>query len=362
MRQRIAIASVMLTIGIVSAARATDPHVPHIPKNPYLLPPKASAEKQTVTAQTKGRPCRILTYGSRAGFHDGAPTDVRFRAPYGVASGSGAQIYVADQRNHRVRLIKRGRVSAYAGDGTTGLRDGPALKARFSRPTAVAVDAKQRVYVADLGNRRIRRIAKGSVTTIAGDGTAGFADGPALKAQFKSPASLVVDGSGSVYISDLGNHRIRRLAGGKVSTFAGSGTAGLADGPSTQAQFNQPVGIAIGPDGALYVADMGNHAIRRIADGRVTTVAGGEAGRDDGPLKQARFRSPTSVAVDTQGRIYVADASNRSIRIIGRSRVGSVLCPNRTLKFSTPTGVAITKKQQLVVADMAAHWVQVITR
>ena len=166
-----------------------------------------------------------------------------------------------------------GRVSTYAGNGVQGFEDGAATEARFSLPSGVAVDRDGAVYVADRGNHRVRVIAGDNVTTAAGSFERGHKDGVAAKSQLDSPEDVAVSDDGIIYIADTGNHCIRRVVDGAVETFAGSTRQGMADGPAASAQFDEPVAIDIGADGAVWVIDAGARTIRRIAEGRVATVA-----------------------------------------------------------------------------------------
>jgi hypothetical protein len=156
------------------------------------------------------------------------------------------------------------------------------------------------------------------VTTVAGDGRAGLRDGPAREAEFMMPSALAVDAGGALYIADQSAQRIRKLEHGSVTTVAGSGgpistglsvDGGYRDGPALQARFSEPSGIAVGPDGSLYVADMMNHCVRRIRNGAVSTFAGApdRAGSADGPLASASFKFPRALAFDGDGNLYVAD-------------------------------------------------------
>ncbi len=166
------------------------------------------------------------------------------------------------------------------------------------------------------------------IEPLAGDGHPGNRDGAAAHARFADPYALLRSADGSVYFTDAGdNNRIRRrLSDGRVETVAGQGE-GRVDGPALQASFNTPSGIAADAQGNLYVADTGNHAIRRIGtDGQVTTLAGGEQGYADGPAAQARFDAPMGIAVDTQGQVYVADTYNDRIRVIGTARCWWPIC------------------------------------
>jgi DNA-binding beta-propeller fold protein YncE len=158
-------------------------------------------------------------------------------------------------------------VSTLAGDGTAGDTNGLGTAARFNNPDGIAVDAAGYVYVTDLSNRRIRKISPaGMVSTLAGTGTLGYADGPGTSAQFELPHGVAVDSAGNVYVADTSNHRIRKISpAGMVTTLAGSGTGAFADGPGTSAQFNLPWGVAVDATGNVYVVDLGNSRIRKIS-------------------------------------------------------------------------------------------------
>jgi len=183
-----------------------------------------------------------------------------------VAVDSSGNVYVTDENNHRIRKITtNGVVSTLAGTNAEGFKDGTASTAQFYYPYGVAVDSSGNVYVADSNNHRIRKITpEGVVTTFAGS-TEGFADGTGNTAQFYYPAGVAVDSSGNVYVTDNGNHRIRKItSAGVVSIIAGDGTPGYANGTGTEAQFNYPYGVAVDSSGNVYVADAGNHRIRKI--------------------------------------------------------------------------------------------------
>jgi DNA-binding beta-propeller fold protein YncE len=248
------------------------------------------------------------------GFLDGPVASARFQDPESLAFDSSGKLYVADVGNHRIRAITGGQVSTFAGSGA-GFQDGPAATAKFNLPYAVAVDGAGKVYVADAENHRVRLIAGGQVSTLAGDGTTGFLDGAAAGARFYYPLGIAVDG-GKVYVADSWNNRIRVIENGQVSTLAGDGTQGYADGPAASAKVNRPIGIRAA-GGMIYIADTGNHRIRLVQVGQVSTLAGdGTKGFADGPATSARFAGPHDVAVDTAGLVYVADDQNNRIRVV----------------------------------------------
>jgi DNA-binding beta-propeller fold protein YncE len=252
------------------------------------------------------------------GFADGAALTVaRFSQPRGVAvDSSGANVYVADWYNHRIRLLSGGQVSTLGGDGTKGWVDGPAASSRFNEPCGVALGPGGQIYVADTFNHRVRMIAGGQVSSVAGNGVDGFADGPAGSASFSAPSAIAVDAAGKIYVAEYNGHRIRVISGGQVSTLAGDGTAGLVEGPAATARFNCPDGLAVDAAGKVYVGDHFNHRVRVIAGGQVSTLAGSSAGYLDGPAAQARFNKPAGLAVDAAGKVYVGDQYNHRIRVI----------------------------------------------
>jgi hypothetical protein len=257
------------------------------------------------------------------GTNNGTGTAARFNGPAGVAVDASGILYVADYLNHAIRKITpAGVVTTLAGrSGTSGTNDGTGTAARFNYPIGVAVDASGIVYVGDTGNHAIRKITSaGVVTTLAGlAGTSGTNDGVGVAARFYSPEDVAVDRSNYVYVADASNNCIRKVApDGTVTTLAGlSGHSGSDDGTNSSARFSSPLGIAVDSASNLYVGDTVNHTIRKITpDGVVTTIAGqaGTTNGIDGSGSEARFNSPEGLAVDANGFVYVADAGNHTIR------------------------------------------------
>ena len=309
---------------------------------------------------------------------DATGTNARFISPTGVFVDGTGTIYVADSQNHRIRRIGTdGQVTTFAGDGTRGTKDDTGTNAQFSSPYSVgaAVDGTGTVYVADTDNHRIRKIGTdGEVTTYAGDGTIGTNNGVGTNAQFRFPNGVAVDATGTVYVADLSNHRIRKIGtDGEVTTFAGDGTQGTNDGTGTNAQFKRPFGIAVDASGTIYVTESDNNRIRTIGtDGEVTTYAGSTQGTNDGTGTNAQFDYPTGVAVDGTGTIYIADSDNNRIRKIGTDRQVTTLAGDgiggfnedlvgTNAQFDYPNGVTVDGTGTIYVADTGNNRIRKIT-
>ncbi len=263
------------------------------------------------------------TPSSGPGTNDGTGTAASFGEPAGLAVDTNGNVYVADYANHTIRKIAPGGiVTTLAGDpGVGGSTNGTGSAAKFLNPLGVAVDAQGNVYVADMWNDLIRKITpNGTVSTLAGvAGTSGTNDGPAATALFSYPQGVAVDASGNVFVADTSNSTIRKITpGGVVSTLAGTAKSkGASDGLGAAAQFSDPFSIAVDSQGYLYVADSGNNTIRKISpDGTVKTLAGavGVAGGTDGSGPEALFTFPEGVAVDASGNLYATSTGTGTIR------------------------------------------------
>ncbi|MGZ3427220.1 MAG: SMP-30/gluconolactonase/LRE family protein, partial [Polyangia bacterium] len=254
--------------------------------------------------------------GSGGGYVDGVGGAAKFDNPNGIAVDPAGVLYVADTSNALVRKIDgNAQVSTVAGEqGSQNEQDGTRSQAQFNQPEGIAADASGNVWVTDAGAGTIRRIvvATGAVTTFAGTGDNGFADAIGTNAQFNQPRGIVADGAGNLYVSDANNQLIRKIvvATAVVTTLAGGvGQAGLVDATGSAARLNQPRSLAL-VGGTLYVADSSNHCIRAIAlaTGAVTTLAGtGVPGIADGIGTNAAFDTPRGVVSDGFGNLYVAD-------------------------------------------------------
>lgn len=256
-----------------------------------------------------------------------------------------------------------GSARVIAGDGMSGVRDGPASRARFSDPFGVAVAADGTVFVADAGEANsIRRIGTdGFVSTVAG-GPRGFADGRGHEARFDTPSGLAIDATGTLYAVDTGNNAIRRITpDGRVSTVAGDGVAGYRDGPGYQARFNGPIGVAVDRTGRLIVADTYNDRIRAIGpDGTVTTLAGSaEPGLLDGMGDQARFDTPCGVAIDDAGTIHVADTGNGLVRRIETAGAVTTMPGPFPEGIGRPVGIAAGPSGDVYVTDGGGRIVEI---
>lgn len=298
-----------------------------------------------------------------AGHTDGAALASRFSDPFGVVIDPSGNVLIADGGDsNRIRQVTpEGVVSTFAG-GPEGFLDGPGIAAAFNTPSALAIDRRGNVYVADTGNHAIRKITpSGVVTTLAGNGQPGAIDGIGKAAQFNGPVGVAVDKAGNVFVADTYNDRIRRIApDGTVTTIAGNGAPGDADGAAHAAGFDTPSGIAVAPDGTLYVADTGNDAVRAITPGGlVSTLAAPPEGERRPILKR-----PVGITLTHDGFLYVSASGGG--RILQFSKDGTyraldnldAISDDRSLRLYGPRGIAVEPNGGLLVADAQALRVQ----
>jgi YD repeat-containing protein len=303
---------------------------------------------------------------------DGGPATAAQVAPQGLAVGPDGSLYIASPPSgaNRVRRVASdGIMTTFAGTGaacsaTAACGDGgPATQAQFASPFAVAVGPDNSLYISD-GNPRVRKVGPdGIITTIAGTGTLGFSGdgGPATLAQLGTILSLAAAADGSVYIDDQGNKRIRRVGpDGIISTVAGRDASGRFSGdggPATLAQLADPRGVAVGPDGSVYIADVGAQRVRRVTpDGIVRTIAGsGDFGfsGDNGPATAASFRSPHAVAVDRDNTLYIVDQGNNRIRWMRPDGPINTLAGNGFGRTSGDAGLARQAELQNLESGLA---------
>jgi uncharacterized protein (TIGR03437 family) len=296
-------------------------------------------------------------------------TSAQLNNPYGLAVDSAGDLYIADSSNNRIRKVSGGMIATVAGNGTCCISgdNGPAISAQLNYPQGVAVDSAGNLYLADPGNNRIRKVANGAITTVAGNGTPGFSgdDGLATSAQLNNPDGIAVDSAGNFYIADTSNNRIRKVSNRVIATVAGDGTLGFSgdNGPATSAQLAYPWGVAVDLAGNLYIADYGNNRIRKVSNGVIATVAGngtrGFSG-DNGPATSAQFYDPAGLAVDSLGNLYIADYGNNRIRKVSGGMITTVAGggaslgdngPATSAQLSLPYGIAVDSGGNLYVAD-----------
>ena len=311
----------------------------------------------------------VSTYAGTGviGSLDGPALNATFHYPRGLELDSSGNLYVADFYNNKIRIIhSNGTVSTYAGTGVSGSLDGPALNATFYHPFGLELDSSGNLYVADYRNHKIRIIySNGTVSTFAGTDARGSLDGPASSATFFFLYDIELDPHGNLYVADYGNNKIRIIySNGTVSTFAGTGARGSLDGPALNATFNYPRGLELDSSGNLYVADYRNHKIRIIhSNGTVSTYAGtGGYGSLDGPALNATFNYPSGLELDSSGNLYVTDTGNHKIRIIysngtvstfaGTGASGSLDGPALNATFYYPFGLELDSSGNLYVSTI----------
>jgi len=283
-------------------------------------------------------------------------------------------------------------LQVHAGKGTTGADNGLLLSAMFRNPYGLGIDAAGNLLVADSYNNLLRQVSE-QVITLAGKlgpldafgyPQGSLVDGAASDSYFNRPRGLAVDAQGNIYIADSQNHAIRKLSEGQVRTLAGNGQAGYRNGQGASVRFNTPSGLAVGPDGCLYVADTLNHVIRRVSPtGIVSTYAGvaaADGGYLDGDAAAARFNEPAALAFTPAGELLVADAGNQLVRKISAGKVStfagqfnpysadSSYSPGDLVdggvgeaRFNFPKGLAVAENGVVFVADTWNHAVRAIT-
>lgn len=363
-------------VSAINAQASSAPASP-APSAAAATPPAASkAPSSAPTGAT--RTYTVSTLAGKAGtsgFANGKGASALFHTPNGLALAADGTIYVADSDNHRIRKVTPdGTVGTFVGSGTAGFTDGKGTAAALNTPWGLALDTDGTLYVADLGNCAIRAIAPdGTVTTVAGNGTAGRTDGTGKAAKFSTGLKGLCVSNGTIYAADSGNHLIRKVSpAGVVTTLAGS-TYNFADGKGTAAAFRNPSSVALGPDGTLYVADGNNYAIRAITpDGTVSTVAGKpfESGQVDGTGDAARFNFLQGLAW-VGDRLIVCDQTGATVRAVtpaGKVTTlagiggtgGSADGPGTSATFRQPHGVAGGPDGVVYVTDSNNHTLRVI--
>jgi uncharacterized protein (TIGR03437 family) len=306
---------------------------------------------------------------------NGLATSAQLAYPQGVAVDSAGNLYIADTSNSRIREVSNGVIATVAGDGTFGFSgdNGPATSAQLNGPSGVAVDSAGNLYIGDLGNTRIRKVSNGVITTVAGGSSSIGDNGPATSAEF-APAGLAVDSAGNLYIADSYNNRIRKVSNGVIATVAGNGTGGFSgdNGPATSAQLNYPAGVAVDSAGNLYIADTYNSRVRKVSNGVITTVAGGGSSfGDNGPATSAQL-SVGGIALDSAGNLYIADYYNHRVRKVSNGVITTLAgdgVPGFTgdnglatsAQLASPSGVAVDSAGNLYIADEGNNRIRKVT-
>jgi sugar lactone lactonase YvrE len=320
----------------------------------------------------------------------GLATSAKVSAVYGIALDGSGNLFIADGGDNRIRRVDHttGIITTVAGNGTYGYTGdgGPATGAELYFPFGVFVDSSENIFIADTENHRIRRVdhTTGNITTVAGNGTAGFSGdgGLATSAELTYPLRVTVDGAGNLFIADYGNNRIRRVdaSTSKISTVAGGGTGGDG-GLATNAILAGPWGVSTNAAGDVFLSDQGAARVRRVnaATGVISTVAGNGiewfAG-DGGPATSAELLYPNGVAVDGSGNLFIADSSNRRVRRVdGATGIITTVAGNGTYcnlysgpcgdgglatdaGFASPIGVAVDASGNLFIADSNGYAVR----
>jgi sugar lactone lactonase YvrE len=312
----------------------------------------------------------------QAGFSGdgGNALNAQLNSPQGVALDTAGNLYIADQYNQRIRMVSLdGIITTVAGNGTAGYNgDGePASSAELYYPQGITTDGAGNLYIADLGNGRIRMVsADGSIATVAGGGTGSSGDGgPATSATLTGPNAVALDAAGDLYIADATNQVRVVNPAGVIAHFAGTGLRGYSGdgGLAASAALSDPVGLVVDPTGNVYIADESNQRVRKVnLHGIITTFAGGNSNvalGDGGPATSARLYAPVGVSADTSGDIYIADQSNDRLREVNptgtistAAGTGAILFggdggPAALAQFSAPRGIARDGSGNLYISD-----------
>ncbi len=345
---------------LIGGVCRADGNGPGASGNPCHL---CSSSKSSTSWSFKTRCVYTLTGGAK-GNKDGNLKGARFNTPTGIALDPAGELYVGDTGNGKIRLIKGNKVTTVVGNP------------KVIKPAYMDLDKNSLLYVTD--GPYVRTVTTGAtpkVTILAGDGTHGYLDGQASKAQFGTMYDILEDGSSTVYVTDGGNRRIRRITSGQVYTFAGNGQQGINNGQPSNASFHTPRGLAYvgGSSPTLYIADL--NYVRKVQSNYVDIHAGNGnfTNITNGYLKSSSFNQPYSLATNTGGGIYVGDIVWDTVRLVGSSTVSGVAGPTTTgqtgckdgqgaqATFSAITSMVVDASTTIYLVDRDCHAVRVIT-
>lgn len=304
----------------------------------------------------------------------GPATEAQLDGPSGIAVDAAGDVFIADTYNNRIRKVSKGIITTVVGNGTAGYSGdkGQAAVAELAMPSSIAIDSDGNLFIGDMGNNVVREVStKGVITTIAGNGTQGDSgnNGPATSAELGLISSLIVDSSGDLFIADVMNCVIWEVTKGTITTIAGNGTADFKGdgGPATSAELNGPNAVALDSAGNLYIADTGNLRIREVKGGKITTIAGGGAvagtGLGDGKTAtNALLAGPAGLATDTSGALFLSDQRHERVREVSGGIIWTVAgvgvygfggdgAAPGAAKLALPDGVAVDGAGDVFIAD-----------
>jgi uncharacterized protein (TIGR03437 family) len=355
-----------------------------------LLPALASAQTYTISIVAGTAPVPPAAPTGGATGDGGQALSAELFSPTGIWVDSNHNIYIVDKDNDRIRKVaSNGIISTVAGSSTADVYagdGGKATSASLNRPNGIAFDNAGNMYIADTGNHVVRKVnTSGTISTVAGNNASAYSGdgGPAIDASLSEPSGLAFDGAGNLYIADTNNNCIRIVTPDQnIHTFAGQCSYALFQGdggPATQAKLNKPYSVAVDPYGSVYISDTQNERLRKVTpDGIINTIAGsgtpgalGFAG-DNGPALQAEFSSPSGLALDASGSIYIADKGNFRIRKILPSGIVVTVAGNGTPGYSGnaaatsaemyfPQGVFADSSGDVYIADTQNDIVRELT-
>jgi trimeric autotransporter adhesin len=303
----------------------------------------------------------------------GSALQANLGAPRGISVDKSLNVYIADTRDSRIRIVTAGTINTFAGTGVHGFQGdgGSPTSAQLAGPNGVFADSAGNVFISDTGNQRVREVTGGVIQTILGGGNGGDGGEPTA-AQLADPYGVAVDSSNNYYIADASNNRIREVSGNTIQTLAGNGLNGYSGdgGPAINAELNSPLGLAVDGSGNIFIADTNNRVVREVSGGNINTFAGtgapcspptGGCG-DGGAAADAKLTAPSTVVVDSSGNVFIADPSSQRVREVSSGIITTLAGtgnagysgdggPATGAELSRPTGVAVDGFDNVYIAD-----------